>query len=226
MTMRLDLGSPVRCSDGDFGELADVVLDPASKRVTHLVVSPHARPDEARLVPIALLRRDGGGAGVQLDSALAEVAALETVHESAYLRLGDEPGPEAGWEKGIEAVGPLPFLTGDLGIGGPGPLEVDPHVIVSYDRVPEGEVEIRRKSTVISSDGHRVGHVDGLVIDDAGGHLTHVVLEHGHLWGRREVTIPIADVEAVRTDEIVLGLTKDQVGALEHVKSRPPTTRP
>ena len=102
------------------------------------------------------------------------------------------------------------------------PIDADPHVIVSYDRVPKGEVELRRKSAVISADGHGVGHVDGLVIDDAGGQLTHVVLEHGHLWGKREVTIPIADVEAVRTDEVVLGLTKDQVGALEHVKAHPP----
>jgi sporulation protein YlmC with PRC-barrel domain len=223
--MRLDLGSPVRCDDGDFGVLADVVLEPASKRVTHLVVCPHGRSDHARLVPIDLLRRDEPGQGVQLDCAVAEVEALEAVRESAYLRVGEEPGPDDGrWEMGIEQVGPLPFPAGDLGMGALGPLEADPHVIVSYDRVPKGEVEIRSKSTVISADGHGVGHVDGLVIEDAGGQLTHVVLEHGHLWGKREVTIPIADVEGVRTDEIVLGLTKDQVGALEHVKAHPPAS--
>ena len=222
--MRLDLGSPVRCDDGDVGELVDVVLEPASKRVTHLVVSPHGRPDDARLVPIALLRRGARERGVQLDGSLADVEALEAVHESAYLQVGEEPLPDDGkWEPGIEQVGPLPFLAADSVTGGLGPpLEVDPHVVVSYDRVPKGEVEIRRKSLVISADGHGVGHVDGLVIDDADGQLTGVVLEHGHLWGKREVTIPIADVAGVRTDEIVLGLTKQQVGALEHVKARPP----
>ena len=35
-----------------------------------------------------------------------------------------------------------------------------------------------------------IGDVDGFVID-AGEHITHVVLERGHLWGRKEVTIPI-----------------------------------
>lgn len=36
--MRLELGGRVDCSDGTFGELADVVIDPTTKRVTHLVV--------------------------------------------------------------------------------------------------------------------------------------------------------------------------------------------
>ena len=38
--MRLELGSPVNCTDGPFGELADVVVDPTKRRVTHLVVDP------------------------------------------------------------------------------------------------------------------------------------------------------------------------------------------
>jgi hypothetical protein len=69
-----------------------------------------------------------------------------------------------------------------------------------------------------------VGHVDGLLVDDAGGRLTHVVLEHGHLWGKREVSIPVAHVEAVRNDEIALGLTKDEVGGLEQARAQPPRT--
>jgi hypothetical protein len=39
--MRLELGRPIRCSDGEFGELADVVVDPTTKRVTHVVARPH-----------------------------------------------------------------------------------------------------------------------------------------------------------------------------------------
>ena len=54
----------------------------------------------------------------------------------------------------------------------------------------------------------------GFVVDQA-GHISHVVLERGHLWGRREVVIPIGAVERVETDEVVLTLSKDEVGALE-----------
>ena len=41
--MRLDLGSAVHSADGVYGELADVVIDPLTRRVTHLVVEPHKR---------------------------------------------------------------------------------------------------------------------------------------------------------------------------------------
>jgi hypothetical protein len=43
------------------------------------------------------------------------------------------------------------------------------------------------------------------------------VLERGHLWGRREVTIPIDAVETVETDKVTLRLSKDEVGALPSV---------
>ncbi len=51
-----------------------------------------------------------------------------------------------------------------------------------YDRIPKGEVEIRRASPVISADGHQLGHVDGFIVDEE-DQLGHIVLEHGHLWG-------------------------------------------
>ena len=38
--MRLELGTGVYCNDQSVGELVDVVIDPISRRVTHLVVEP------------------------------------------------------------------------------------------------------------------------------------------------------------------------------------------
>lgn len=56
---RLDLGNPVRCGNAPFGELADVVIDPTTRCVTHLVVQPHKRPDKTRIVPVDLATRQG-----------------------------------------------------------------------------------------------------------------------------------------------------------------------
>jgi hypothetical protein len=91
---------------------------------------------------------------------------------------------------------------------------------VTYDRIPKGEVEIRRASAVTSSDGHHLGHVDGFVVD-GDEHITPLVLEHGHLWGREEVTIPIGFVARVETDAVTLSLTKDEVGQLTPVHRWP-----
>jgi hypothetical protein len=43
------------------------------------------------------------------------------------------------------------------------------------------------------------------------------VLERGHLWGKRDVTIPIGSVTQIETDAVTVGLTKDEVGALPTV---------
>ena len=56
--MRLELGSPVHCTDGPFGEVADVVVDPTKRRLTQLVVQPHnIDQGSSRLVPTAVSSR-------------------------------------------------------------------------------------------------------------------------------------------------------------------------
>ena len=44
--------------------------------------------------------------------------------------------------------------------------------------------------------------------------ITHLVLDRGHRWGLRDVTIPIGAVAKVETDDVTLSLTRDQLGAL------------
>ena len=95
--------------------------------------------------------------------------------------------------------------------------EPDSHLSMYYDRVPKGEVEVRRASAVVSSDGHSLGEVDGFVVD-ADEHITHFVLERGHLWGRKEVTIPIGAVARVESDAVYVALSKDEVGDLPAVR--------
>jgi sporulation protein YlmC with PRC-barrel domain len=206
---RLELGSDVRCSDAAFGELADLVIDPTTRRVTHLVVRPHHRPDEARIVPVGCVVSGGEESRITLSSTVAEVEALERMHEAAYLPLGELPLDDPDWDVGVTETLGLPYFQDIEGQ----PVDLDPHVTFGYDRVPKGEVEIRRKSAVKSAEGAHLGHVDGLVVD-AGGDISHLVLEHGHLWGHRDVTIPIGSVDRVETDVVVLRISKREVGAL------------
>ena len=212
--MRLDLGCPVRCTDDAFGELADVVIDPTTRRVTHLVVQPHRHTDPARLVPVERARGCEEADGtIVLDGTVAEIGQLERVREAAYLRLGEFPVEDPDWEVGIEQMLGQPYYQG-LDAVDAEPMAYDDHVMWQYDRIPKGDVEIRRASAVTSADRHHLGHVDGFMVD-GDDHIGHLVLEHGHLWGKREVVIPIGAVARVETDAVVLTLTKDEVGALE-----------
>ena len=211
--MRLDLDCAVTCTDGAFGELSDIIIDPGTLRVTHLVVQPAGDHSVARLLPVSRAR--GGKRakeGVALDCTLAEINGLPQIHESDLVRLSERPVPDGDFDVGIEDGSILP-PTQSLGVGALGgeAIEVDPYMAVSFDRIPKGTVEIRRHSGVSSSDGHRLGHVVGFVLDDA-DQIAGLVLEHGHLWGKRELELPGGSIDRIRSDEVALTLSKDEVG--------------
>ena len=98
---------------------------------------------------------------------------------------------------------------GGVGMGGAPPF-------VTYDRVPVGEVDMRRGEHVHATDGN-IGRVQGLVIDPRDHHVTHVLLEAGHLWGKKQVAIPIGAVTDVAAAGVRLNLTRDQVRDLPPV---------
>jgi sporulation protein YlmC with PRC-barrel domain len=213
--MRLELGCPVQCSDGPVGKLADVVIDPTRRRVTHLVVEPHHAHGAARLVPAELASADGATPpAISLRCTGEELRRLPPVQDFAYLRFGEFPLDDPDWDVGIETVMVSP--TYDYAGFGENPMDLDPHVAIAYDRIPKGEIEIRRPSGVVSADGHQLGHVDSFLVD-SDDRITHVVLARGHLFGRHDVTIPIDAVARVATDEVTLALTKDEVARLPAV---------
>jgi sporulation protein YlmC with PRC-barrel domain len=219
--MRLEIGNRVRCTDGAYGELADIVIDPLEKRVTHLVIQPEQDKGQRLLVPIRLAKgRDEKQREIELECTLDEAKGFESVREATLLRLGESPAEDPDWDVGVEDVLALPYYA-SLGYAGsdagPYPDQLDQNVTLFYDRVPKGELEIRRTSAVISADGDSLGEVDGFVVD-ADEHITHFVLERGHLWGRKEVTIPIGALARVESDVVHVALSKDEVGALTAVR--------
>lgn len=234
--LRLDLGSRVDCTDGRFGTLVDVVVDPARRSVTHLVVEPRRGDRSARLVPVELAEKgDESRRAIAIRLSRDEVRGLRSVDQVANVRLGDFPVDDPVWDVGTQDVLALPYYPAydaraeivRVGAGvQPSRGEVEPLPVdfaLAYDRIPKGKVEIRRQSSVTSADGHEVGHVDGFIVD-RDENITHVVLERGHLWRQREVTIPIGAAAEIETDAVTLRLTKDEVGALPAVpvQRRPP----
>jgi sporulation protein YlmC with PRC-barrel domain len=108
-----------------------------------------------------------------------------------------------------------------VGMGGMGmgassqaPMDAGP-LTTSRDRVPVGEVEVRRGEHVHATDG-AIGRVQGLVVDPGDHHVTHVLLDQGHLWGQKRVAIPILAVTSVE-DGVRLNLTKAAVRDLPTV---------
>ena len=215
------IGSDVSCSDGVCGELKRVVVDPVARALTHLVVEPKHGSGAGRLVPVDLV--DSAGEEIRLRCSTVEFDTLETAEETRFL-----PGMSGGWGYQPEQVLAWPYYplgVGAVGMGGMGLLGTDsmgmgnmnagPQV-VTRDRVPVGDVQVRRGEHVHATDGS-IGRVQGLVVDPADHHVTHVLLDEGHLWGKKEVAIPIGAVTGV-DDGVRLSLTKDEVADLPPVE--------
>jgi hypothetical protein len=218
--MRMELGLPVECSDGRGGKVRDLVVDPGRRRLTHIVVERH--PHLAHLVPmedVERTRADDGDA-LRLDCTVAEMERrYPEIEETALVRIGEWPTlDEDDWEVGVSSVLSAPFFDGDgFELTTTAAPAADDRLLMAYDRIPAHEVEMRRGSAVEAADGTLLGHVDSFLVDDE-GRITHLVLERGHLWRRRDITIPVTAVAQLHTDNVRLSLSRNDVAALPTVR--------
>jgi hypothetical protein len=154
--------------------------------VTHLVIEPKYRLGIGRLVPLDLVDTTAGD--IRLRCTVEEFGRLEPAQET---ELVDD-------------------VTGVLGLGGlNAPMGVASPVPIVQDVVPLGEADVDRGDPVHALDGE-IGRVQGLLVDPDDHRVTHVLLQEGHLWGRKKVSIPVSAVTGVENG-IRLSLTKKQV---------------
>jgi hypothetical protein len=95
---------------------------------------------------------------------------------------------------------------------------------IQYHGIPVGEVDIRRGERVRADDG-AIGRVQGLVVDAADQHATHVLLEHVHLRGAQDLAIPIGAVTRTDVEAIHVSLSRQAIAALPHITVEPPAQR-
>lgn len=197
-TVQLRLGEPVSALDGPFGELADIVIDPHSRVVTHVVIEPRHHHYQARLVPIGLVSADGDRIQVDLDSD--RLRLLERVVDIDYLRMTDPITVDGNWDIGTEDVLAMPYSWGSTAMTS----YDDSAAMIQWDRVPKGECEVRRSSAVLVDGGQCIGHVAGFVAD--GDHLTGVVVERGHPGLAHHTLVPMGSVARVSNDHVALDM--------------------
>jgi sporulation protein YlmC with PRC-barrel domain len=187
------IGAEASCVDGSCGEVSRIIVDPATETVTHLVIEPKHRRELARLVPVDLV--DAAAGDIRLRCTLAEFDKLDAAEELA----------------------PVENVLGGLGVGGMMPPMGIPATVttVVYETVPVGETDVGPGERVHAIDGE-IGRVLGFLVDPDDHRMTHVLLQEGHLWGRKKVAIPVSAVTGVENG-IRLNLTKEQVEGLPPV---------
>ena len=180
------MGATASCVDGPGGKVSRVIIDPATETVTHLVIQPKHRLGVGRLVPLDLVDTTAGD--IRLRCTVEEFGRLEPAQETELI---DD-------------------VTAGLGLGLNAPMgTISPVQPIVQDVVPLGEADVDRGDPVHALDGE-IGRIKGLLVDPDDHRVTHVLLEEGHLWGRKKVSIPVSAVTGVENG-IRLSLTKRQV---------------
>lgn len=209
-SMNISVHAIVHCTDGDFGHITCLVINPINKKITHFVVSEPSLLGTQHIVPVSFIT-------ATTDNSITVNCDRATLSKQPdFIEYEYEPGDADGSYY-------LPVMLtaySDMSVPGPG------YIPLEHEQIPIGELVIRRGMDVAAvtknKEGKKTGHVpignvDSLVADPVTGNITHLTLREGHLWGKRDVTIPVSAIAKITPIEVQLKLTKDEVETLPSV---------
>jgi hypothetical protein len=209
MEIRIEvpLNAQVECTDGICGRSAYVLINPVIDQVTHLVVKEDSSPNTEYIVPVDFVTETIADT-IQLRCSKAELEKMDPFIKTTYIEE-QVPARNFGPAGGVTGVGGyyyLPYVTPDVTV----------QVPVENQQIPPGELTVRRGTRVEATDGY-VGKVDEFVVNPENGHITHLVMREGHLWGQKDVIIPLSvlkPMEDTYQDTVFLKLDKHQIESL------------
>ncbi|MCB0047451.1 MAG: PRC-barrel domain-containing protein [Caldilineaceae bacterium] len=189
--MDVPIQADVECRDGHCGQSTRIIFKPDTDEITHIVVRQGGIFGEERIVPLEYV--------------------TETTPKTIRLRAGKEelekfpPFLETDYVP-VDAVDPTTLWPDAEGIGTyPMPI--------SRENIPGDELSLFKGMAVEATDG-RVGRVDEFLLDPANNQISHVVMREGHLWGAKDVVIPVTQIQRIDEDAVYLTLSKHEVEEL------------
>jgi sporulation protein YlmC with PRC-barrel domain len=194
----------VFCKDGLYGRSTRTVLNPQTRLVTHIVVAEKSKAKEERLVPIKLIEKATTDE-IHLTCTLVQAAKLQTFFTIEYIKDSSAHGQSGGYS-----------AWPDQRAQSSRQHQV---VKVKYERLPPGELAMKLGVKVKATDGS-IGNLREFLVDPKTGHITHLVLREGHLWGQKDVTIEMSYIERIEQKAIYLKLDSVDIGRLPAVPVR------
>lgn len=195
----IPLKAKIHCTDGSCGESTNVVVDRDSHTVSHLAIREESLPDNpTRLVPIEKVA-DAQHDKITLNCTVDEVSRMAPF--IVLQRVQDADSDSSG-----ETHSPQ-YVSDDSG-----------YDTVRVEDIPTGEMAVKAGMQISATD-HPVGKLDEFLLDQESGAITHLLMLKGHLWGKKDVTIPVEDVDFIDGEAIHLTIDKDAVEALPTVSA-------
>ena len=201
--MEIPLNAQVECTDGICGRSAYVLLNPVTDQMAHLVVKEDLSPNTEYIVPVDFITGTIADT-IRLRCSKAELEKMNQFSKTEFIE--EKVLDYAGYQGGVSRMGSLyylPYVTSEIRVP----------VYSEHQQIPPGELAVHRGTRVEATDGP-VGHVDEFVVNPVTGHITHLVMREGLLWGKKDVMIPLSEMGDTREDTVFLKLDKSQIEAL------------
>jgi hypothetical protein len=205
--VEIPLNAQVECTDGVCGRSEYVLINPVIDQVTHLVVKEDRAPNTEYIVPVGFVTETINDT-IRLRCSKAELEKMDRFVKTEYVeeKFPDKNFTFVGGMYGMGNYYYLPYVAHEISVQVPS----------EHQQIPPGELAVRRGTGVEATDGH-VGNVDEFVVDPKNGHITHLVMREGHLWGKKDVTVPLSAMGETREDTLFLKLDKHQIESLPTV---------
>lgn len=199
--MEIALQTQVECTDGVCGKSVFVLINPVTEKVTHLVVRAAETPNAEYIVPMDFVSEPVDGS-IHLSCSKAEFEKLDPFIQKRFI---EEKVPEYIGSRinGMASSYYWPYVSPDITV----------YESVDDQQIPAGEMSVCRGTRVEATDGY-VGHVDEFMVNPENGSITHLVMREGHLWGQKDVIIPLSAMGDTKDDTVFLKIDKHQIEAL------------
>jgi uncharacterized protein YrrD len=192
--MIISMDAEIVCTDGHYGHLDSIVLNPETAQVTDLAVQRDGLFAHAWLVPVAHIV-DSTPGHIQLDVSVKEIAEdMLPFIRTEYL------SPDV----------PDVLYTTDM---------VWPHLManveaktVEHENVPHNELAVHAKAVVTAEDG-MLGYLQNVVVDQD-WRVSQIGIRAGHWYGHAQLAVPISVIDHFGEDAITLSISKQEVDAL------------
>ena len=195
----ISINAKVQCQDGPYGKSTHIIVNPISRKVTHIVVeSKHLPMQSTRLVDIERIVESTPDQ-ISLNCTRQGLEQMEPFYSSHYVEAGEPDYVPDDVYTQADYVYMQPYVAFTPGT-----------VTVSEKHIAPGEMDIHRGLYVEATDG-RIGQVHELVVNAETWKVTDVVLRKGHLWGKKDVVLPLSDIDRVEDDIVLLKIDKKTI---------------
>lgn len=201
--MEIPLNAQVECTDGIFGRSVYVLVNPVIEKVIHLVVKEASAPNTEYIVPVDFVIETLADT-IRLHCSKAELEKMEPFVKTEFVE--EKVLDYTGYRGGMSGMGSyyyMHYITSEIRVP----------VYAEHQQIPLGELAVHRGTRVEATDGY-VGKVDEFVVNPKNSHITHLVMREGHLWGKKDVIIPLTAMNDTREDTVFLKLDKQQIESL------------